>query len=137
MNTFILGAIFITIKVILYYVFLGNPGDPVEICINKNKYTISTLFTSHLSAKNVFLNFGVLYLFALYLFISGRWKKFNTPDLKKKLFINLTIIPYTLLGIYITYIDEVRVYTELIPMYTTLFLILVSTFEKLPLVEKR
>ena len=42
---------------------------------------------------------------------------------------NLAIVPYYIFGIFITYITEVRVYTELIPMITTLFLIFLSSFK--------
>ena len=51
----------------------------------------------------------------------------------KLVFVNLAVVPYLLLGIFLIYFTEVRVYAELIPMFTTLFVIYLSTFEKLEL----
>jgi hypothetical protein len=125
-NTFLLSAFFLGYKFLLSQVFKNNPGDDFEIGYYKNLVTINELFTNTVYLKVVFLNFGGLYIFALILFISGLWKRY---PVKSKLFINLTIVPYYLLGIIITYISEVRVYTELIPMITVLFLIFLSNFK--------
>jgi hypothetical protein len=129
-NTIILAVIFITAKSLLVYIFRNNPGDAFEITFSVNIDIIKNIFRNRIYAKNISLSFGGLYIFAVLLFISGRWKKF--PDLKM-VFVNLAIVPYLLLGIFLIYFTEVRVYAELIPMFTTLFVIYLSTFEKLQL----
>jgi hypothetical protein len=129
-RTIILGAIFIGWKLLLNYIFRNNPGDSFEVGYYENVRIVKELFTNKILLKNLALNFGGLYIFVILLFITGAWKKF--PN-RKLLFINLVIVPYYIFGIYITYITEVRVYTELIPMITTLFLIYLSSFEKLGL----
>ncbi|MCC7159295.1 MAG: hypothetical protein IT281_07135 [Ignavibacteria bacterium] len=121
-----LSAIFIGYKLLLGYVFRNNPGDPFEIGMDDNIKVISTFFSNKIIVKNILLNFGGLYVFAILLFVSGWWKKF--PD-KRLIMVNLTIIPYYVFGFYITYMQEVRVYTELIPMMTILFLIFLSNFK--------
>ncbi|MCC6865610.1 MAG: hypothetical protein IT280_05560 [Ignavibacteria bacterium] len=130
-NVFILSVFFIGYKLLLSYIFSGNPGDDFEIGYYKNLITINELFTNRVYMKSIFLNFGGLYIFSILLFITGFWNKY--PD-KRKLFMNLTIVPYYLLGIYVTYLSEVRVYTELIPMITILFLIFLSNFKSFGLV---
>lgn len=129
-NTFMLGIIFIGWKILLGYIFKDNPGDNFEIGFSENIRIAKELFSNRVLLKNFFLNFGGLYIFAILLFVTGAWKKFPQRAL---LFMNLTIVPYYIFGIYITYITEVRVYTELIPMITTLFLIYLSRFEKIGL----
>ena len=84
--------------------------------------------------KNLGFNFGALYIFVLLLFITGRWKQY--PD-RRKIFANLAFIPYILLGVFITYFTEVRVYTELIPMVSLLFIIYLSTIRKLNLMPAK
>ncbi len=121
----ILSAIFIGYKLLLGYIFRDNPGDPFEIGIADNIKVLSTLFSNMIIVKNIFLNFGGLYIFAILLFITGMWKKF--PN-RKLIMVNLTIVPYYIFGFYVTYMQEVRVYTELIPMITILFLIFLSNF---------
>ncbi len=125
-NAAMLSAIFIGYKFLLGYIFRNNPGDPFEIGIEDNIRVITTFFSNMIIVKNILLNFGGLYVFAVVLFISGLWLKF--PD-KRLVMINLTIVPYYIFGFYITYIQEVRVYTELIPMITILFLIFLSNFK--------
>ncbi|KXK44334.1 MAG: hypothetical protein UZ05_CHB002002660 [Chlorobi bacterium OLB5] len=125
-NTFILGVIFIGYKLLLNYLFRNNPGDNFEVGYYENIRIVKALTTNTTLLKNLLLNFGGLYIFVILLFITGLWKRF--PD-KRKLYINLAIVPYYLFGIYITYITEVRVYTELIPMITVLFLIFLSNFK--------
>lgn len=130
LNTFLLGAIFLGWKLLLSYIFRNNPGDGFEVGYYENIRIVKELFSNKVLLKNLALNFGGLYIFVILLFITGAWKKF--PN-RKLLFMNLAIVPYYIFGIYITYITEVRVYTELIPMITTLFLIYLSTFEKIGL----
>ncbi len=103
-----------------------HPGDSFEVGYYENIRIVENLFTNKTLLKNLLLNFGGLYIFVILLFVTGSWKKF--PD-RRKLFMNLAIVPYYIFGIYITYITEVRVYTELIPMITTLFLIYLSNFK--------
>jgi hypothetical protein len=129
-NTAILGIIFVGWKLLLNYIFRNNPGDSFEVGYYENIRIVKELFGNKVLLKNLALNFGGLYIFVILLFVTGAWKKF--PN-KKLLFINLVIVPYYIFGIYITYITEVRVYTELIPMITTLFLIYLSGFQKLGL----
>lgn len=122
----ILSAVFIGYKLLLGYIFRNNPGDTFEVGIDDNIKVITTLFSNKIIVKNLLLNYGGLYVFAILLFITGYWKKF--PD-KRLIMVNLTIIPYYAIGFYVTYMQEVRVYTELIPMITILFLIFLSNFK--------
>lgn len=130
LNTAILGLLFLGWKLLLNYIFRNNPGDSFEVGYYENLRIVKELFSNKVMLKNLAFNFGGLYVFAILLFVTGAWKKF--PD-KKLVYINLAIIPFYIFGIYITYITEVRVYTELMPMITILFLIYLSSFEKLGL----
>lgn len=129
-NTALLGLLFIGWKLLLNYIFRNNPGDSFEVGYYENIRIMKELFSNKVFVKNIALNFGGLYVFVILLFVTGAWKKF--PD-KKLVYVNLAIIPFYIFGIYITYITEVRVYTELMPMITLLFLIYLSSFEKLGL----
>lgn len=128
LNTAVLSAIFIGAKLYLNYVFRNNPGDPFEVGYYENIRIVNELFSNKTLFRNLALNFGGLYIFVILLFVTGAWRKI--PD-KRLVYVNLAIVPYYLFGIYITYITEIRVYTELIPMITTLFLIYLSTFNRL------
>ena len=132
-NTFLLGVIFIGYKLLLGYIFRANPGDSFEIGYYENIRIVNELLSNKTLLKNLALNFGGLYIFAILLFVTRLWKKY--PD-KRKVFMNLAIVPYYIFGIFITYITEVRVYTELIPMITVLFLIFLSSFKFSGLVPK-
>jgi len=134
LRIFLLVLIFISWKIILEIIFSSNHGDSVEVGLYENIRIIKNIFGDRVLLKNLLLNFGGIWLFAPLLFISGRWKKFPRRDL---LFVNLVIVPYYVLGIFITYITEVRVYTELIPLITTLFLIFLSSYERIPLNIRR
>lgn len=120
-------AVFFLWKFFLSFVFRANPGDDVEIGFYENVKIMNELFKDRVLMKNFFLNFGGLYVFAVILFISGKWKLFNQRGL---LYVNLTVIPYYVIGLFVTYITEVRVYTELIPLITTMFLIYLSLNNK-------
>ncbi|MCX7877173.1 MAG: hypothetical protein N2510_00870 [Ignavibacteria bacterium] len=122
-NTLIMVIVFCVWKIFISYLFKSNPGDDFEIGFYENIKIIEKLFTDKVLMKNFFLNFGGLYIFIIILFISGKWKLFREKEL---LYVNLTVIPYYILGIFVTYITEVRVYTELIPLITTVFLIYLS-----------
>lgn len=130
LRTALLALIVVCIKAGLGYIFRDNSGGTFEVGYYANKDFILNLFSNRLYMKSVFLNFGAMYIFAILLFVSGRWKKF--PD-RRLVMINLAVVPYYILGMYFTYIIEVRVYTELIPMITTLFLIYLSGFKRLNL----
>ena len=132
-NTTILGVIFIVYKVLLSYIFKDNPGGTFELTLYGNIEIIKSLPHNRIYAKNIILNFGLIYIFAVLLFATGRWKNFRNKNL---LYTNLTIIPYLLIGIFTIYFSEVRVYTEVIPFFTTLFLIYLSTFDKLQINQK-
>jgi hypothetical protein len=131
-----LGIILIVFKVLTSYLFKNNPGDTFEVGWHENLRILLNLFNNRVFMKNLGLNFGGLYILVILLFISGRWKKF--PD-KRLIFLNLAFIPYLLLGFYMIYFTEVRVYTELIPMITTLSIVFISSFEKFKLkhIEQR
>lgn len=129
-NTAIIAALIIAVKVTLGYIFKNNPGDNFEIGYLGNLEIISKLFSNRVYLRSIVLNFGALYVFVIIMFGTGAWKKF--PD-RRLLFVNLTIVPYYIFGIYLTYICEVRVYAELIPMITTLFLIYLSNFKMINL----
>lgn len=132
-NTIVLTFIFISIKLLLAYIFRNNKGDIFELGFYVNIDIFKNIFINRIYAKNLALSFGGLYIFALLLFVSGKWKKFSAPGL---VIMNLAVIPYLLFGIFIVYLTEVRVYAELIPMITTLFLIYLSTFESVKLIPK-
>jgi hypothetical protein len=130
-RTALLALLIILVKTGLSYIFRSNPGDNIEICVYENIRITKNLFSEWGYLKPVLFNFGALYLFAILLFARGWWRKF--PD-RRKLLVNLAIVPFYIFGIFITYIVEVRVYTELIPMITTLFLIYLSNFKRSGLV---
>jgi len=134
LNVIILGSMFIAYKLFLSYLFRNNPGDTFEVGFQENIRIITNLFNNRIFMKNLGLNFGGLYIFVILLFVTGRWEKY--PD-RRKILINLAFIPYIILGIYIIYFTEVRVYTEPIPMVTTLFIIYLSTFKKFNLKPKK
>lgn len=123
----ILSVLFIGYKLLLNFIFKDNPGDSFEVGYYENIKIVSNLLTDRTLLRNLVMNFGGLYIFVLLLFITGGWRKY--PD-RRFVLANLTIVPYYLFGIYITYITEVRVYTELIPMITILFLIYLSNFKR-------
>ncbi|RPI17201.1 MAG: hypothetical protein EHM58_10090 [Ignavibacteriae bacterium] len=133
LNTVILGVLFIAVKIALYFLFLANPGAPVEWGYLKNIQTISTIWKNQIAAKDILFSFGGLYIFAILLFITGKWKNFYGAELKGKLMINLVIIPFIIVAAFTSYFEEVRVYTELIPLFTTLFLIYLSSAKKVPI----
>ena len=130
LNAALLAVIFVVYKLALNYIFQNNPGSTVEICFAANKITLKELPYNKVYQKDVFLNFGLLYVPVLLLFLTGRWKKF--PD-RRKVFINLVFLPYLLFGIYIIYFSEIRVYAELIPGVTLLSIVYLSAFQKLNL----
>jgi hypothetical protein len=115
---------------LLSFVFKDNPGATYEVGFSENIRILTNLFSNRIFMKNLGLNFGAIYIFVILLFVSGRWKKF--PG-KRLVFLNLGFVPYLILGLYLVYYTEVRVYTELIPMITTLFLVYLSTLDKLKL----
>ncbi len=130
MNTFLLAVIFFLYKLFLNYVFQNNAGSTVEICYAANLITLKELPFNRVYQKDVFLNFGLLYVPAILLFLTGRIGKFHN---KGKVYANLVFLPYLLFGIFIIYFSEIRVYAELIPGVTILFIVYLSSFEKLNL----
>lgn len=125
-RTALLAAIIVAVKLSLGYIFRINPGDNFEIGYYENIRFAGSLFSEWKYFKPVFFNFGGIYIFAVLLFVLGWWKRFPR---RRMLMANLTIVPFYVLGIFMTYIIEVRVYTELVPMITTVFLIYLSNFE--------
>ena len=132
-NTFLLALSFIAVKVLLYLIFKSNPGDPVEICFFRNQEILSNLFKDRVYAKDFFLNFGGWYVFIILFFLTGGVKRFASVSDRSKIYIHLAIIPFVIFGIFIIYFSEVRVYSELMPMVTTLFLIYSGINKKSPL----
>lgn len=122
----ILSLLFIGYKLFLNYIFRDNPGDSFEVGYYENIRIVQNLLSNKILLRNFLLNFGGLYVFVILLFLTGAWLRF--PD-RRLVLMNLAIVPYYIFGIYITYITEVRVYTELIPMITILFLIYLSNFK--------
>jgi hypothetical protein len=135
-NTLIMAAIFVGIKLFLSHIFRNNSGDDFEVTVYGNLETVQNFFQSHVYAKSIFLNFGGIYLFTVLLFITGRWRKFNHLERLPLIFINLVFVPYILFGIFLVYYIEVRVYAELIPVFTTLFLVYLSTDGKIPMTNE-
>jgi len=132
LNVFILAVIFTAIKISLNLIFESNPGGTIEITVNENIRILSNALGNRIFMKNLGLNFGALYVFTILLFITGRWKKFFD---RRLVFSNLAIVPFLIFGFCIVYYTEVRVYAELIPMVTTLFLIYLSTIKRFNLTE--
>ncbi|MGH2575741.1 MAG: hypothetical protein ACRDFC_08605 [Ignavibacteria bacterium] len=126
-NSVILVVSFIIIKLTLYLIFKDNPGDPVEYTYRWNTEIINNLFTNRVYIKNVFLNFGLLYIFPILIAATAGWKKFD-PVNYGRTFIFFTLFIYIAVGFFIVYYTEVRVYSELIPVVSTTFLIYLSTF---------
>jgi hypothetical protein len=131
LKTFLLSMVFLIIKGILMYIFRNNPGAVVESTSWYNFQLVNLFFESHLYAKDLLLCFGGMYFFVIALFVSGKWRKLNTVNARGKIYMHLGFIPYLIMGVNIVYFLEARVYGELIPMITTLFVIYLSTFEKL------
>ncbi len=124
----ILIGVYIAIKLLLGYVFRNNTGDPVEFCMYENINIIKTFIVNKIYMKHILLSFGAMYVFLFLLFFTGRWKSFLPRNL---VMINLAFFPNIIIGFFVTYYDEVRVYAEFIPLITTSFLIFLSTFKKL------
>jgi len=131
LNSFLLILIFAGYKVLLAYIFRNSPGDNFEIGFTVNMDILTSFYKNHIYAKNLGLNFGGLYIFTILLMIMGRWKIFTAKSPARLLYLNFAFIPYFIVGIFVTYFTEVRVYSELIPLITTLFLIYLSTFRRI------
>lgn len=127
-NTAILAVIFIAYKAALSYIFRYNQGDDIESCLRRNIQILKEITFDFTTIKIILLNFGLLYIFAALLFITGKFKHFENKNL---IYINLTIIPYFVIGIFVVYFTEIRVYAELIPLFTTLTLVYLSSFKSL------
>lgn len=128
LSTAVLIAGYIAVKLLLGYIFRNNEGDQVELCMYENINIIKTFTSNKIYMKHILLSFGVMYLFLFILFLTGRWKRFLPHNL---VFINLAFIPNIIIGFFVTYYDEVRVYAEFIPLITTSFFVYLSTFDKL------
>jgi hypothetical protein len=128
-NVFILVFIFLIIKLLLSFIFKDNAGDVVEITYCHNKEIIANLLSNKVYAKNILFSFGGIYIFVLLFFITGKWGAYSSPEYRKKLYMNLAFIPYFVLGIFMVYFTEVRVYAEIIPLFTTLFLVYASFYK--------
>ncbi len=132
LRTVLLTAIFLAIKTVLAVIFEKNQGDIFEICLPVNMEIISNLFLNRVYLKNIMLAFGGMYIFVVLLFLTGKWKLFSR---KEKVYMNLAFIPYFVIGIFVCYFTEVRVYIEIIPMFTTLFIVYLTTTFGLKLQE--
>ncbi len=108
--------------------FRINPGDDIESGLRGNTEILKYLTYDFTTIKIIILNFGLLYIFTIFLFVTGKFKLFENRNL---VYINLTIVPYFIIGIFLVYFTEIRVYAELIPLFTTLTLVYLSTFKKL------
>lgn len=128
-NVFLLSMIFLLIKILLSYIFRNNPGDLLEITYGHNKEIVGNLLANKVYAKNILFSFGGIYVFVIIFFITGKWKSYTSIEYRKKLYLNLAFIPYFVLGIFMVYFTEVRVYAEIIPLFTTLFLVSISTYK--------
>jgi hypothetical protein len=133
LQTVLLGVIFIIIKGAITFIFRNNAGDNFEIGYYTNVIIFSNLFHEHVFMKNLGLSFGGFYVFAILLFITGRYKFFMKEFDGRLLMITLSIIPYLIAGIYMIYFTETRVYAELIAPVTTLFIIYLATVKSLNL----
>jgi hypothetical protein len=136
LKTGILVILFGIFKVIMYYIFINNPGNFIENAFKGNIDMLKNLLHNYIYVKNIFLNFGAMYIFAIILMV--RLIKGNEiPGIsREKIFINYVFVIYLVMGIYIIYFTEVRVYAELMPMLTTLFILYLSTFVKLGILPK-
>lgn len=131
LKTGVLVLIFVLFKGLMYYIFRNNPGNFVEIAVKGNIDMLKNLFQNYIYMKNIFLNFGVMYIFAVLLAVK-LFRGVEIPGIsREKIYINYVFVIYLILGIYIIYFTEVRVYTELMPMLTTLFILYLSTYVKL------
>jgi len=131
MKSSLLVLIFVLFKGIMFYIFRNNPGNIVEIAIRGNLDMLKNLFQNYIYIKNIFLNFGAMYIFAVLLAVK-LFRGLEIPGIsREKIYINYVFVIYLVLGIYIIYFTEVRVYAELMPMLTTLFILYLSTYIKL------
>jgi hypothetical protein len=130
LRTTLLVMIFAFVKILLYYRFSNNPGSFVELCYGNNIKIPSLIVTNILFTKAVLLNFGGMYILVILLFFSRYWKEFKTKVNKSLVYINFTFIPFLVLGFFIVYYYEVRVYAEIIPIITTLSIIYLTKFYK-------
>jgi len=136
LNTGILIAIFVLYKTLLFYIFRNNPGSIMEIAYRGNIETLKNLFYNYIYIKNIFLNFGAIYVFAILLIIKLLRRNEMSGIRREKIYINFVFIIYMLLGIYIIYFSEVRVYSELMPMLATLFIVYLGNFVNLGKMSK-
>lgn len=136
LQTILLGVIFIIIKGAMTFIFRNNPGDNFEIGYYTNVTIFSNLFHERVFMKNLGLSFGGLYIFAILLFITGRYKQFMKEFDGRFLMITLSIIPYLIAGIFMIYFTETRVYAELTAPVTILFIIYLSTVKSLNLLSR-
>jgi len=130
-NSLLLALIFAGYKVLLAYIFRNNLGANFEVGFVVNMEILASFYKNPVYAKNLGLNFGGLYIFTVLLLITGKWKVFASKSPANLLYLNFAFIPYFIVGIFVTYFTEVRVYSEVIPIITTLFLIYLSTYKKL------
>lgn len=131
LNTIILGLVFVIIKAILYFIFISNQGSSFEWGYQQNiKIFTTILWQNRVAVKDILLSFGGLYIFAIILFAAGRWKYITGSNPKGKIYLNLVIIPFIIIAGFTSYYTEVRVHTELIPLFTTVFLIYLGSFFK-------
>jgi hypothetical protein len=128
----LLIAVYMAIKIALNYIFRNNTGDPIEFCMYENINIIKTFTTNKIYMKHILLSFGAMYVFLFLLFLTGRWKLYLPHNL---VFINLAFFPNIIIGFFVTYFDEVRVYAEFIPLITTSFLVYLGTFKKLKFMQ--
>lgn len=132
-KAFFLAIIFLAVKVLMLAVFKNNPGDAFESGLPVNKEIFSNVLSNRVYQKNLFFNLGLLYFPALLLFIAGKWRVYSD---RKLIFMNLAIVPYMVLGIFMIYFTEVRVYTEVMVMITLLALCHLGGFKKFNLQPK-
>jgi len=133
LKAFLLACIFLSVKISMMFLFENNPGDSFESGLPVNKEIFSNVLSNRVYQKNLFFNLGLLYFPALLLFITGKWKIYSD---RKLIFMNLAVAPYIVLGIFMIYFTEVRVYTEVMVMITLLALCYLGGFKKFNLQPK-
>ncbi|RPI14552.1 MAG: hypothetical protein EHM58_16165 [Ignavibacteriae bacterium] len=128
-----LSSAFIIIKAALYFIYIDSPGNFVYDKIGINIQTIYDVvrLRNIIYLKDIITSFGGLYIFVIILLFSKKWKVLTQSMNPGKLYLNLTFIPYILIGFSFICIEECRVYTEIVPLFTTLFIIYLSTFKSL------
>lgn len=124
LNLFLLGFMYVGIKLILSQVFINNEGPSFRWNYVRNFY-YAEYMPIHRIVRNIVLIYGGLHIFVALGLKNPIWKTIN----KQLIAINLVFFPYVLVIFLIHSIEEIRNYIASIPFIIIPFLIYVSSIE--------